>query len=285
MRKKTGLWWKIALAAWLVVVVFTVTMCVIFIDSKNIEYQKFIINHSSDLDSSVKIVHLSDLHFPDIRVNVDGMLNQIKQEAPDIIAITGDIVGSRNAIDRSGVFEFIERLVLIAPVYYVNGNHEVNNRNAQVLYYGLEERGVILLENRHVNLEIRGATVTLIGLFEGPYGGAYSPASYNNEDISDNYIILLAHNPRTIWSGATQNPQVIAPDLILAGHVHGGQIRIFGTGILCPDRIFFPRFQTGTYVSPNERGTNMIVSRGLGNSIVPFRFNSKPHVPVIEVLF
>jgi len=287
--KKIGRGWKIALAVFLSIVisfvVLAVTLGIIYIDDKNIQYQKFVTNHSSINDSSLKIVHLSDLHFPRIHVDLDGMLNQIRHESPDIIAITGDIVGSRSRVATSGAFEFAERLVSIAPVYYVNGNHEVNNSGGRELYAGLDERGVILLENRHINIEVRGVTVTLIGLFENPYGVFYDPASYNHEDISDNYIILLVHNPRLIWSQAVENSQVIAPDLILAGHVHGGQIRIFGTGILCPDRLFFPRFQTGMYLAENERGTSMIVSRGLGNSVVPFRFNCKPHVPVIEVLF
>ena len=282
--------WKIALVVFLSVIisnaVLVVTLGIIYIDDKNIQYQNFVINHSTDKDTNLKIVHLSDLHFPQIHVNLDAMLNRIQQEAPDIIAITGDIVGTRSTIETSGVYEFVERLVLIAPVYYVNGNHEVNNNGGWSLYNGLEERGVILLRNRHVNIEIGDVTVTLIGLFDGPYGlPFYTPAIYKNEDISNNYIILLVHNPRLIWPQVTENLRAIAPDLILAGHVHGGQIRIFGKGILCPDRIFFPSFQNGMYSAENERDTNMIVSRGLGNSIVPFRFNNKPHIPLIKVLF
>lgn len=274
--------WLIVVAVFLSLIIIFVGLCLIFVDNKNIQYEKININHSNDKGATLKIAHLSDMHFPQNRVNINGVLMRITEESPDFIAITGDLIDNGAAITKSSkVFEFIEKLVLIAPVYYVDGNHERRSSNAQELYDGLELRGVRLLQNKYEHVVINGVGVTIIGLGDSEYGPHYGEA-YVHEDIGNDYVVLLAHKP-SVWSSATTNQTAISPDLILSGHVHGGQIRLFGKGILCPDKFFFPKFQSGLYTSSNERGSKMVVSRGIGNSIVPFRFNNKPHIPIIAV--
>ena len=257
-------------------VILFVSLGIVFIDNRNIEYQEIKIEHSNTLGASLKIIHLSDLHFPNIGVDIDKMLESIDESGPDIIAITGDIVGRNSALETSGVAEFIEELVTIAPVYYVNGNHELNHRYGKELFEFMKSKDVVVLQNQYVDIEINGINVTIIGLTDN------KNLVYKYDGSSDGeYVILLDHRPRD-WSGAAVQQLGIVPDLVLSGHIHGGQIRMFGMGWLCPDTIFFPKFQTGLYTFEN---TKMVVSRGLGNSIVPFRFNNLPHVPVIEVGF
>ena len=70
-------------------------------------------------------------------------------------------------------------------------------------------------------------------------------------------------------------------DFVLSGHAHGGQFRIpFIGGVMAPNQSFFPEFDAGLY---SEGKTNMLVSRGIGNSIVPFRVNNRPEVILIEL--
>jgi predicted MPP superfamily phosphohydrolase len=70
-------------------------------------------------------------------------------------------------------------------------------------------------------------------------------------------------------------------NLILSGHAHGGQFRLpFVGGLVAPNQGLFPEYDAGQYTREN---TCMIVSRGVGNSIIPFRFNNRPEVILIEL--
>lgn len=273
----------------LAIAIVFISVCLIFIDNKNIDYENFSVKYTNKSNTDVNIVHLSDLHFPKIKADLDKMIERIDEEKPDIIAITGDLIDGSAIIEDCGVFEFIEKIKGIAPVYYVNGNHEAAHPGAQLLYSNLTANEVIIneviiMDNESVDITIKGQNITIIGLTDNT---DYSAECYgNNENIENNYIILLAHRPDyQKWLTYTSNLNAIAPNLILSGHIHGGQIRLFGKGIMSPDFSLFPKFDAGMYLSENNRETVMIVSKGVGNSITPARFNNKPHVPIINISF
>ena len=70
-------------------------------------------------------------------------------------------------------------------------------------------------------------------------------------------------------------------DLVLSGHAHGGQFRLpLIGGLVAPNQGFFPKYDAGLYT---DGGTNMVVSRGLGNSIIPLRFNNRPEIVLVEL--
>lgn len=92
---------------------------------------------------------------------------------------------------------------------------------------------------------------------------------------NENYKVLLAHRPEyfDVYAGKV--------DLVLSGHAHGGQFRIpFIGGLVAPGQGFFPEYYEGSHIKEN---TEMIVSRGIGNSIIPFRINNKPEIIVAEL--
>ena len=71
-------------------------------------------------------------------------------------------------------------------------------------------------------------------------------------------------------------------DLTVAGHAHGGQFRLpLVGGLVAPNQGLFPKYDAGVYTEGN---TNMVVSRGIGNSLFPFRFNNRPEVVLIELI-
>ena len=256
-------------------------LCLIFIDNKNIKYEYFTINSNShETGTEVKIVHLSDLHFPKIKADIDKMLQKIENEKPDIIAITGDIIDNGSSAGLQGAFTFIEKLKDIAPAFYVKGNHEVKSyETSSILNNKLTENGIKVLNNESVNISIKGAGITIIGLADN---ADYDPKYLDgNLDAETNYKILLAHRPEK-WLNYTSAANSIKPNLILAGHAHGGQFRFFGKGVAAPDQGLFPKYAGGLYKTKDEQ-TYMVVSRGIGNSIFPFRFNNKPHIPVITI--
>ena len=90
------------------------------------------------------------------------------------------------------------------------------------------------------------------------------------------YSILLSHRPELFETYVDNNI-----NLVFTGHAHGGQIRIpFIGGIIAPNQGLFPKYTSGIFTK-NE--TNMIVSRGIGNSLFPFRINNNPELVIVEL--
>ncbi len=100
----------------------------------------------------------------------------------------------------------------------------------------------------------------------------------NRTDADDGaYTVLLSHRPELF--DAYVNCSV---DLVFSGHAHGGQFRLpFIGGIVAPGQGFFPKYDSGAYT---KNGTTMIVSRGIGNSIIPIRFNNRPEIVIVELI-
>lgn len=236
--------------------------------------------------SGYRIVHVSDLHNAEIGEDNEKLLAMINEAKPDIIAITGDIVDSYYT-DIGVALAFAEGAVKIAPCYYVTGNHEARISEYDALITGLEDAGVAVLENERIELEKSGESITLFGVsdpsFQADYlfGDAETVMSNNLQNLmpeEERYTILLSHRPE-LFDVYVEND----PDLVLSGHAHGGQFRLpFIGGIAAPNQGLFPKYDAGLFT---ECATNMIVSRGIGNSIFPFRFNNRPEVILIELQF
>lgn len=232
-----------------------------------------------------RIAHISDLHNTEMGKDNDKLLNMLREAKPDIIAITGDLIDSRNT-DIEIALQFVEEAVKIAPCYYVTGNHE-----ARVYEYfddlknGLTELGIIILEDERVDLDKNSETITLIGIndpsFKSDYlfGDSETVVETHLQELmneSYSFTLLLSHRPELFEIYV--NNEV---DLVLSGHAHGGQFRLpFVGGLVAPNQGLFPKYDAGLYT---EENTNMIVSRGIGNSILPFRFNNRPEVILIEL--
>lgn len=225
--------------------------------------------------SGFKIAQISDLHNAEFGEGNEKLVNMLKDTEPDIIVITGDLIDSTKT-DVGIALDFASQAVFIAPTYYVTGNHEANSREAyNELKEGLEKLGVTVLENESVLLERNGEHIKLAGLhdyfFEGDFEGNLKTLT---EDST--YTILLAHRPEYFDLYAESGAE-----LVFSGHAHGGQFRLpFIGGVVAPGQGFFPKYDSGTYTKDN---TTMIVSRGLGNSIIPLRVNNRPEI-VVAVL-
>lgn len=242
---------------------------------------------SEDIPSefdNFRIVQISDLHNAEFGENNEKLLLMLKQADADIIAITGDMIDSRNT-DIDVAISFAQKAVNIAPVYYVNGNHESRVLGEyEKLKQGLTDAGVTILENSSADITIGDETISLIGindptfrmeLVDDTMEQNIAHQLVNAIPDNDNYKVLLAHRPEyfDVYAGKV--------DLVLSGHAHGGQFRIpFIGGLVAPGQGFFPEYYEGSHIKEN---TEMIVSRGIGNSIIPFRINNKPEIIVAEL--
>ncbi len=233
-----------------------------------------------------KIAQVSDLHNDNANVG-EKLITLLKEADPDMIAITGDMIDSGNT-DVEAALRFTKEAVKIAPCYYVTGNHEaIADETYAKLEQGLREAGVIVLRDEAVLLEKNGEAIQLIGLDDlgfSPVNDKIEEATANMEQTlrelatdDQTYTVLLAHRPELMDIYVAGNV-----DLVLSGHAHGGQFRIpFIGGVYAPGQGLFPEYDSGLY---EEGKTQMVVSRGIGNSIIPLRVNNRPEVVLVELL-
>ncbi len=231
-----------------------------------------------------RIAHISDLHNTQFGDDNEKLLKMIEDSDPDMIAITGDLVDSRRTnIDVA--LHFAEKAVKIAPCYYVTGNHEAGIPDYDKFKAALLKLGVVVLENESSEFEYRGEKILLMGIEDPLFREDYSAKGRDLtvraqlSEISreeDLFTVLLSHRPE-VFDVYVENDI----DLALAGHLHGGQFRLpFVGGVFAPSQGFFPEYDAGRY---EKEETTMVVSRGIGNSIFPFRINNRPEVLIIEL--
>ena len=236
-----------------------------------------------DAFDGYRIAQVSDLHNAEFGDGNQRLLDILREAEPDMIAITGDLIDSRKT-NIAVALAFAEEAVRIAPCCYVSGNHEARVPEYQELKAGLEAAGVTVLDDARVEIEISGKSITIIGVNDPSFFADYltSDATVMDRKLSElssedaGFTILLSHRPELFDTYVAHDM-----DLVLTGHAHGGQFRLpLIGGLIAPNQGLFPKYDDGLY---SEGNTNMIVSRGLGNSIIPFRFNNRPEEVLIEL--
>ena len=215
-----------------------------------------------------RIAQVSDLH----NTKNDALLPLLEKAEPDVIVLTGDLIDSRDT-DVEAALEFVREAVKLAPCYYVSGNHESRVPERQKLWAGLRELGVVMMDNASVEVERNGETICLMGLADPDFGGNYGAMLEELTAQAQGYTVLLSHRPELFEVYAE-----FSVDLVFSGHAHGGQFRLpFIGGLVAPHQGLFPEYDAGMF---EQNGTTMLVSRGVGNSIIPIRFNNRPEIVV-----
>lgn len=243
-------------------------------------------NHIPAAFNGFRIAQVSDLHNAVFGENNAELLQILSECKPNIIVVTGDLVDAEHT-DIDVALDFAKEAAQIADTYYVTGNHEGSLSQYDELKTGLESMGVVVLEDASMQLEYNGEKVTLIGLSDPSFtlkGNMLGevPAMVDTKlrgliGDKDDYTILLSHRPELFETYVN-----CGVDLVLSGHAHGGQFRLpFIGGLVAPNQGLFPKYDAGLYTKGD---TNMIVCRGLGNSIIPIRFNNRPEIVLLELI-
>ncbi len=222
---------------------------------------------SEKLTRALTLVQVSDLHNARYGDRQERLIEAIRRERPDFVAVTGDLFNRKDVSAFQNAFDLIERLTALFPVYAVEGNHEARlNEWGERLLKGVAERGAILLRNDRTH----AYGVNIIGLKQRADG-----ETLHRMLDPDRFNLILCHRPELFpqyWdSGA---------DLILCGHAHGGQVRIGGRGVLAPNQGLFPKYTAGLYT---HGATRMFVSRGLGDTIRIPRIRNPHELCVIRL--
>ena len=219
-----------------------------------------------------KIALAADLHDR----SFEAAAAAISDEKPDIIAFAGDITNRpmKDNIPAQEVFRFCSG---VAPSFFCRGNHEwfFTEEDRRIC----EAAGVVYLDNEYRKL----GDVVIGGLSSGFHGRQNEKAGISHgpevrwlEELSrqDGYKILISHHP----SYYARHIRKLDIDLVLSGHAHGGQIRIFDRGVFYPDGGFFPDYTKGVF------DNRLVVSAGLSNTarIIP-RINNPTELVIIEI--
>lgn len=242
-----------------------------------IQTEKYSISGAPAGFSGFRIVQLSDLHARELGEGHKKLLDAVAAQAPDLIVITGDLIDEDGQLPV--VTSLLQKLITLAPVYYVTGNHEYSTELSG-LYGIMEQLGVKALNNSYVILERGGDSLVLAGV-EDPNGdiNMKTPQALLEEIRAqtgqESFVILLAHR----YDLAESYAQAGA-DLILSGHAHGGLVRLpFTDGLIGPGRDFLPQHTNGLY--DLEGGAQLVVSRGLATVDAFPRLFNPLHLPVL----
>ncbi len=215
------------------------------------------------------VLHLSDLHLhgtPD-RDYFEAVMDRCAAWQPDLVAITGDVADSPH--HHAWIEPLLGRLRWKVAAFAILGNHDYRH-DVAVIRGEMRRLGILVPENSWLEALVRGEPLVVIG-HEGPW---LEPAPDLSGCPREPFRLCLSHTPDNLAWARRQGI-----DLVLAGHVHGGQIRIppFGS-ILVPSRCG-RRYDAGAY---EEGGTLLYVSRGLSGEH-PVRYNCRPEVTLLTL--
>lgn len=280
---------------WISIVIGVIIMSV-WIGWSCFRSKYFLVCTSYDLDvekvlNPIRILQLTDLHNSVFGDHNRELVALADAQSPDMILITGDLLNSDEA--RTDIAtNLIADLCGIAPVYVSLGNHEIEYQEK----YGVDiaelymSAGAVVLEKSWKDVQINGQSVRIGGIY-----GYCVPARYletNEADPeecafleafqdTDAFTLLMCHMPYS-WL-VLDGLDAWNIDCVMAGHVHGGQIRLpFIGGLYAPDQGWFPGRECGLYNSENGDRT-LVLSRGLGNTESIPRLNNPPEVLALYI--
>lgn len=214
-----------------------------------------------------RVAVVADLHLPDRLVSAARLLDCLKQVQPDAIFLPGDLTNSYTYFADEGLRCLAEALVKIAPCFATPGNHEWRLEREPLYRAILTKAGVHYLCDNSAVWEKGGATLRLWGAGLADEDAPHIPTA------TEHPAILLAHHPEYLTAYAQAGW-----DLVVCGHAHGGHVRVGNRALFSPDQGFFPKYTGGVH---RVGATQMVVSRGLGNSSLPWRLNNPPHLPIL----
>lgn len=278
----------------LAIVCVIAALAVFFILVMVYDCNRFVIKEYEVISPKLKkdetLVLLSDLHSKSFGKKNSKLKEAVERISPDKILMAGDMYTAATSEDGRVAEDLVCELAGRYPVYYGNGNHEHKSRLHPEVYGDIYERysetirqaGARHLVNRKVelpedNMVIYGSEIDRS--YFAKMKTVQMEASYMEEILGkadkEKFSVLIAHNPDYFESYARWGA-----DLVVAGHVHGGLMRlpVLG-GVINPALRLFPRYDGGRF---EQNGSVMILGRGLGTHTLPIRIFNPGELVVIR---
>lgn len=243
----------------------------LYFQNESIKITNYIIKNK-DLPNNhdnIKIMHISDLHNKRYGIKQRKIKKKLNKIEVDAIFITGDTVDEKHDINARNLIKF---LVEKAPVYFITGNHEYDicEKSYSEFEKFLRKEKVNILRNQCLNIN----GLNIIGVDDYKLEGKEKfEERLHNLSKEKGFKLLLSHRPEFMPLYAKHGY-----NLIFSGHAHGGQFRIPKIGALgAPGQKFFPKYAEGVI---SEKDSTIIISRGLGDSLIPQRLFNRPEIVI-----
>ena len=248
---------------------------------------------SGKIAEPVKVVVLTDLHGNQFGEGNTELMQIIEEQQAEAVFLVGDFLNKYDK-EHGEVIELVDALTELAPVYYALGNHEQQymKHQGEQLLQDITDAGAELLELSYQDIELNGQKLRLGGMVDYAFAldghDSTNPETmkpevyqylcdYQNTDLLK---IMLAHRPESFVLG--QASETWDVDLVISGHVHGGQVVLpFVGGLYGSDQGFLPDYVHGLH---EKNKISILISSGLGSGFtgVP-RFNNPPEVVVLTL--
>lgn len=275
-----------------IAVILVVLVWIMLYDSNRFVVRHYLLRDQR-IKKPVKAVVLADLHNKRYGKENERLLQAIDEIRPDMILIAGDILTAKPKASLETAVDLLTKLAGKYPIYYGNGNHEHRLKLYPENYGDMAERyeealqkiGIRRLVNEHTVLEESGICIygsEIDKLYYKRFGIQPMDPEYLKsllgQPSAEKYTILIAHNPDYFPKYADWGA-----DLVLAGHVHGGMVRvpIWGKGVVSPNVRLFPKYDGGEFTLGKTR---MLLSRGLGMHTIPIRLFNPGEVLEVDLL-
>ena len=249
-----------------------------FIATKGLKIKEYKVVNTKITDSyhGLKIVHLSDIHYGSTinEKELNNIVDKINEIKPDIVVLTGDLIDDRLSFDKDKIINCLSKIEANLGKYAISGNHDlpIDDYN-----YIIKESGFTNLDNKYDLIYYKSNDpIVISGIgYDGEDVGIKTEqfdkyiSELKADDVKPIYSILLIHEPDTV-----DNLDLNKYDLVLAGHSHGGQVRLPFIGA-----IYTPVGAKNYYDEYYKiNNTDLYISSGLGTSMYKFRLFNKPSI-------
>jgi uncharacterized protein len=222
----------------------------------------------------LRIAQVTDVHFPGNQIAARAALEHLHHERPDIVILTGDMTESARAMTQVRDFAADARGSLATVALLGNWEYRagVDGGLAREAYRGA---GVDLLVNATKTVDVGGVPLSLVGL-DDAVAGHPDLVESRRYGLAGATEIWLIHSP--IFAESPPTGVAARPVVLLAGHTHGGQIRL---PLLPPVKpVGAGRFLEGWY---HDTFAPLYVSRGIGTTGIPARFRCPAELPIFTL--
>ena len=222
--------------------------------------------------NGTKIAFVADFHYGEF-VNEDRVryvVSKTNEQNPDIIILGGDYV-TDNKKNIKPCINMLSDLKAPYGVYAVLGNNDPKDATEEAI----NQTHIQSLRNQGLWIEKNGEKIRLGGVGDLSTDLHY-PRVTTNQASADDFVILVYHNPNYF-------PEInhYKTDLSLSGHTHGGQINLFGYAHKVQPASNGKQYLSGLY---EENGSKLIVTNGVGETKLPFRFMAVPQITIVKLV-
>lgn len=257
-----------------------------FLDRTNIKIK-------GNVNQSIRVIQLSDLHSKEFGKNNKKLLKSILKLNGDMLFATGDMIDS-SMKNMDKIISFLSELNKYIPVVYIPGNNEMRCSELDKILNELKKNKIIVLQNEIKSINIKSNDINILGLVEervdkGEYFYQKAESKYLYKDYDKIFKelekkkglkLVLSHYPENFKGIGKYSYCKYKVDIIFSGHAHGGQFILpFIGGLFAPGQGIMPKYYKG--VHGNE--TKLVISRGLGNSGFPLRLFNRPEIVIVDI--